>query len=432
MSDLSEQELIQHFSAMKAGRLDSAFELTPWQDTYITGSGHDEGDTVDELITYLCRTLNAVKLVVATPTTPSTSSRSITLAHLRTIHALSADFVQMRHCYDVSLHKLRCQAFLSNAPVAKVTRLPDDILAMVFEAASDPLRKSSEYDSFICGGESRRYRKRPTQITIAAVCSKWRNIAHNTPALWDTIILSSGLEKEASDEWCKRGKSVPMHLGAVVSSCTDEDRPYQTVFINSVSHRLRSLKLHGHKLTLYDLALEWIMPAPRLRALEIVYDTCYCRDLTVPPQANGTFIRAPSSLPALRNLTITPLSFPWRTAPAFDGCLSPSLQYLSLAFQEHQPLPDLRSTLRLLAGVPNLNHLRMRSVRFCMDAQAECTTVLGLDPVRLPCLRYLYVTTCQGGDRCFAWLQLLDAPILRTVNINNSQVWQRVLRLNGN
>ncbi|KZO90494.1 hypothetical protein CALVIDRAFT_542614 [Calocera viscosa TUFC12733] len=299
---------------------------------------------------------------------------------------------------------------------------------MIFEAAAEPLRNTSDSLFHLSGMEPSRRGRRPSQIDIAAVCSRWRTIAHKTATMWNTIIFDNYLANEAAEEWCARGKSTPLDLVVAFLDCAEEGRWHRVALINRVSHRLRTLKLVGYKLPLNHVASEWTLPAPWLQTYEVLTRFCYCEDHTVSMDATGMFIRAPSSFPALRSLKISPMYFPWRTAPAFDGCCASSVQDLTLSFQDW-PRTDLASTFRLLAAFQNMTSLKLENVAICEAGShaTECTAIVGLEPVHLLQLQSLLVTTSYGFDSCFQWLHLLDAPSLRTVNINNSQSWQREL-----
>ncbi|KZO90495.1 hypothetical protein CALVIDRAFT_542615 [Calocera viscosa TUFC12733] len=425
MSTLSEQERLHHFRNMKVGTANGPFEMAPWQTAYTSNDAHDEKDVVEELTARLSRTLDTVKDVIADSIVPS--HHATPFSHLRMIDALSTDIAQIRHFYDLALHKLRCQVFASNALVAPITRIPDDIMAMVFEAAADPLRKESRFLYYLLGSNTHS-NHRPSQITIAAVCSKWRKLAHNTPELWGTMIINETLVPEAVDEWCLRGKNAPLDLVLTLQNCMEEARSHKIAFLNRVSHRLRSLKLLGHLPSLDHAAEEWSEPAPHLQKYEVEHNGCACTDVTTSRHVTTVYIRDPSSLPALRSFTIYLLS-PWRTVPTFEGCFSGTLEVLSLRFTS-SPLPDLGATLRLLAGVPALRLLRLLGVKFCDKVHTEaCPTIDGLDAVVLHQLRTLEITSsynysCNSAI-CYKWLPLLDAPKLQTINVNNSQLWQR-------
>ncbi|KZT55074.1 hypothetical protein CALCODRAFT_510314 [Calocera cornea HHB12733] len=245
------------------------------------------------------------------------------------------------------------------------------------------------------------------------------------------IERNTGLMPEAADAWCLRGKDAVLDLVVLFLDCLDEEhRSYRISFINQVSHRLRSLKLVGHKFALYEVAKGWTMPAPQLRKLELKCHYCNCQNPNIPSAANTTVIRAPESLPSLHSLTISPIHFALQTIPALEGLLSASLPVLSLYLEDS--LPALASTLRLLASAPNIQDLDLRNVRFCENAHAECTALHGLEPVYLPGLEILRVSTRYGSDKCFKWLRLLHAPSLKTVNINGSEKWQKELPPNRN
>lgn len=173
------------------------------------------------------------------------------------------------------------------------------------------------------------------------------------------------------------------------------------------------------------------MPAPRLEEYDVAnYEACWCEDMTVPAEAKSTCIRSPSSLPAIRSLTISPLYFPLRASPGFDNCPSNLLRELSIAFPPYV-VPDLAATLRLLAVVPNIQALGLLNVDFCRSTHTECPNVEGLDSVHLHRLRALHVTTTYNHEICFKWLTLVDMPNLQTVDINQSQAWQRELFVPG-
>ncbi|KZT55073.1 hypothetical protein CALCODRAFT_510313 [Calocera cornea HHB12733] len=255
--------------------------------------------------------------------------------------------------------------------------------------------------------------------------------------MWSVVELHGVRQLAAAAEWISRGKSMPLDLVVHFPRCQEEAISLLVALINRVSHRLRTLEISGHNGSLYRVATDWIEPAPMLQTLSTSYDVyededgqgwCNCDD-DPTDEIRTTCIRPPSSLPALRSLCISVYGDEWSTVPELHGCVSSSIQDLTLSFTGWG-LADYASVMRLLECTPNLTSLRFKfaygsSCEHENDT-AECDGVVGLKPAHLPHLRSLHVTNSQSRP-CFQWLRLLDTPHLRTCNINNSQAWQKEL-----
>ncbi|KZT55076.1 hypothetical protein CALCODRAFT_499015 [Calocera cornea HHB12733] len=423
---------------MSEGTVEGPFELAPWQTSYVPGARHEERKAIDELTTRLSRVLDAVKGIVPKCTKQEETASYEHCPALSTVATLSTEIDELCHYLDLALHKLRCRAFVAHAPVASITRLPDDILARIFEAAAEPLRSRSDSLCYMRDPEQASYGRRPVQITITSVCSRWRTIAHNTTALWNSIVFDALLPLEAAEEWCSQGKATSLDL-VLVFPCYpeyEEDRANRVELLNRVSHRLRTLRLVGHEAAINLLASEWTAPAPQLQVYELQSEFCSCWEYNVVGNDVPARMRSPSCFPALRSLELCPPYFPWTTISECDSCCSSSVAELRLTFKRwHQP--DFASALRILEVFPSLRTLRLNNMSVCSDMAhttdaAECSAILGLAPVRLDLLQSLHVTTGGGDEECFQWLRLLNAPNLRTVDINHSQRWQReLLRLHS-
>ncbi|KAI0059432.1 hypothetical protein BV25DRAFT_1918462 [Artomyces pyxidatus] len=104
-------------------------------------------------------------------------------------------------------------------------------------------------------------------IVVTHVCSRWRQVALEAPALWAT--LTRDLGSEWLDRMVARSQNMPLSL-ALRLLPVPHKKPWMDwpVFIIDLSPRLRSLSICGelHALSIYQLLS---MPAPLLEKLEL-------------------------------------------------------------------------------------------------------------------------------------------------------------------
>ncbi|KZT55068.1 hypothetical protein CALCODRAFT_361017 [Calocera cornea HHB12733] len=405
MSTLSEQELATHFRSMKEGGLDGPLDLAPWQTSY--SSPRDECTpcpSVDILADHLSHTISTLEAI--RNTTPVTAG---VFPRLSAISNASTEFTQVEHDYQTALHQLRSHAFLATAPTAPVTRLPEHVLALIFSYVKSALRhtSSSLYDI-----DDYDTDERPSQISCASVCQRWRNVAHQEPSLWNHIIYDAGLSSDALSTWLRRsGSSASVDLTLVGLPGNWRSWEQQLRFLNNISGRLRTVVLVGHCRFLHYMAQHWLTPASGLKELGFEHTKGRCRYKT---PTKGTYARAPTSdaFPVLREFKVSNAHPPLSLLSAVDYVqISNNLRELTLEFRRTSS--DSDAILKLLRSCPNLHVLVMSDVCFCTKVDVQDTADSIGSPITLAILKKLSVS--QSHAVCWRWLNLLDVPSLQRV-----------------
>ncbi|KZO90496.1 hypothetical protein CALVIDRAFT_602896 [Calocera viscosa TUFC12733] len=426
MAHLSDQERTHHFTAMKTGSVESTLDITPWQSGYSPRTTYDEHGSINRLAEQLDLVLHRMQeLGRDHRSSPTSQACSKPLADLRAVDTLSAQIDGIHRCYHAALHKLRCQAFLTAAPSAPITRLPDDILALIFELLGDTLRHYSSSMEKIIGGSYFLHKARPAQVVLASVCSRWRTAAHSAKALWTNVVWDESLPIAALEEWLSRGGNAPLDLTVVVTQCSSQSFATRLEVIRRVSPRLQALTLVGHTKFLHDIAQHWIDPAPLLNELSVQRLIGHCR---IKPAVRCTTVRALHTVPSLRSLTVTGLRPPLEFHPASECHTTNALRQLTLEFNNRTT--HLETILSLLRSSPLLQVLELRKVCFCTETHAQCfPDGFSGELVVLPDLEELEVK--QPRRACFRWLQVLEVPNLYWVDMWPNKGWQEWLDWDG-
>lgn len=124
-----------------------------------------------------------------------------------------------------------------NRSGASVHNLPPEILGMVFNWTAD-------MDMHLI---------HPTRapLLFTRVCKKWRDVAHSTPQLWDTLWVGDVGGHRISESWIKRSGNVPLSLGLSFDyeclrdgEVSEEDLPPLMECLRNNHHRIRDLNLN--------------------------------------------------------------------------------------------------------------------------------------------------------------------------------------------
>lgn len=124
-----------------------------------------------------------------------------------------------------------------NKPASTVDTLPPEILGMVFNWTAD-------MDMHLI---------HPTRapLLFTRVCKKWRDVAHSTPQLWDTLWIGDIAGHRISESWINRSGNVPLNLGLSFDyeylregEVSEEDLPPLMECLRKNYHRIRDLSLN--------------------------------------------------------------------------------------------------------------------------------------------------------------------------------------------
>ncbi|KAF8837264.1 hypothetical protein BDN67DRAFT_973188 [Paxillus ammoniavirescens] len=271
---------------------------------------------------------------------------------------------------------------------AAVSRLPSDVLIMIFEECCHLNPQWSGVLSLL--------RQSPTEVRLSHVCSHWRGVALSTPNLWSSIRFPFEHKEESLHEYLKRseGNLLDVYLGPWAKH-PNLERTLLTVLMPHVA-RFRQLVLDAvSRETLSTLLCAFRdESAPALRQLRVM---CRGPIVTHGPLATATIFSKGAPLLTDVRLDNIPLILPSPGATMLSFSVYPGPQFAMPRDGFH----------RTLAACPSLTNLHLRGF-------IELNSQTPISPIALPTLRELVVhgRVLANGLRLF---DLISAPNIETL-----------------
>lgn len=256
--------------------------------------------------------------------------------------------------------------YINNNSIA--VRLPPEILSTIFMI----------YHNLPVWGSYGNYQPINTQI-LCHVCSRWREVALNTPLLWNHI--STHAPAESFIERLKRSQQVPIEVNIPENGAISA-----TLLVLDQLYRIRNLTLTvRHPNVISQLAKLLSQPAPVLQSIQLTVeeDEPMIDDNPVPrplnlsfhadtPQLRSVFLELPLAITSLStNLfprsTVTSLYLINRLPTAILPILRqmPQLETLGLRTSNTSQgggrglYPDTEPADQTPVGLPRLRHLAL-------------------------------------------------------------------------
>ncbi|KZO92914.1 hypothetical protein CALVIDRAFT_540591 [Calocera viscosa TUFC12733] len=293
------------------------------------------------------------------------------------------------------------RAFALRARRAPINRVPDDILLEIFHAGAVDLGMS--YDK---GG----IRMEPFQVLIAAVCPRWRSLAHGTPSLWSRIRIQSPYDLDSARLQLWLRLSQPSTLSLVVSSLFGSFAPFQNeqlkALLQDIAPRLLYLRLDQHLDTCRAILLGIIDKAIRLEHVVVSQDPWVLHE-TWP--SSSLF-----SGPLSSRLSIASFSGPSLLLPLFFISV---LRHLDICFPDDK-LYNRGGEVKffsMLGDCKSLVSLRLANCRF-LEIPPPDVQMPAL--MELKTIEVTYLLDC----RILAWIADLVAPRLSSITLSCAEV----------
>jgi hypothetical protein len=305
------------------------------------------------------------------------------------------------HSSEISLTHAKLQRNRIANRAAPISKLPNEILAAIFEAGySTPFPEPNDISDI-------RF-----EILVSHVTYAWRETAISLARMWTKIHIRVGNPLEQlegrSTTYLSRSKTMPfdlhIDLGAIISPPTT-NISFVCQAITSHVDRCQNLLIRSNwRHSLYQLAeqlLHRLPAAPLLRNLYIRLEPNHLDTANV--SASGDILAIlQGGAPRLASVRVAgiPLNY----------CLPPMSAVTSLHI--HEPIygsSDSCSTTRnILNDLPALTELVLHGWILNDD---------GLDSVRLPALRSLKITTTDDFEYILVPLKVISAPLLEDLYI---------------
>ncbi|EIN08572.1 hypothetical protein PUNSTDRAFT_134945 [Punctularia strigosozonata HHB-11173 SS5] len=240
--------------------------------------------------------------------------------------------------------------------------LPVEILVMIF---------ISPLTDWFLGCQDQKWSQ-----TLVQVCSRWRRVALETPALWTFLTLPN--TPAGAIGLFERFNEHPLRLfWDDFGRPTVQSQALLPRIISKHSLRIVELRISNHRREGLKTALNSIaafsLDAPALRVLEIRPHMTSCEGRLKDLDEHLCKLNAP----ALESLTLTfPLS-----KLLWESCIlhSPSLRHLSVGYDGYSGVystPRLPNVLDVLRHLPSLERLRLHAVADGEQGAGEVPVVM--------------------------------------------------------
>ncbi|KIM52242.1 hypothetical protein SCLCIDRAFT_1223925 [Scleroderma citrinum Foug A] len=278
-------------------------------------------------------------------------------------------------------------ARIQNSKVA-VSRLPSDVLALIFEECH---QSNPQWTGVLC-----LLGQLPVEVRLSHVCSQWRGVALATPSLWSSIRFPFEQREDSLLEYLERsrGSLLDVYLGPW-AKYPNLERTLTTVLVPHV-HRFRQLILEAVSRESLSTLLSAFQDqsAPALRRLRVM---CRGTIVTPGPMTGGAIFSNGAPLLTDVRLDNVPVILP-----------NSVTTMLSFSAYPGPPFPMSREGFyRTLSACPSLTTLHLRGF-------IELGSQTPVYPVLLPHLRELVVNGRMLGNglRLF---DLISTPNLETL-----------------
>lgn len=335
-----------------------------------------------------------------------------------------------------------------NPPVGcPINNLPNEILAYIFHVGTfmddeedeevgeeeavrswggveyDEEEFATESDSSVGSrGDEPESAELPFQVLVSHVCKHWREVAIDSPELWNFITFSEGPPFSRSKIWIERSKGQTLNIdidctrpkdGNPDSDMIEDQEPepffsesdFSTILDVIIPHvdRWRSLEvmvnLYPYIHTLLGRLAE-CESAPFLELLQLYhYEDGDDFDEFQPPHLAQGLVLFHNNAPKLEHVALWGVHLAWSETSILSG-----LRELELAYQPKNVRPSWADFARILEQSPDINTLTL-----CLSGPAGLPTEWPTDIIELPSLKNLVLAYHEPEYIC-ALLQLISVP----------------------
>ncbi|EAU82672.1 hypothetical protein CC1G_08829 [Coprinopsis cinerea okayama7 len=286
--------------------------------------------------------------------------------------------------------------------LAKVSRLPDEILCVVFALYKE---KESNLRGYFFSDRPDSYSLPPRQnllswTKITRVCRRWRAAAIDCPSLWGDLAPAMGLP------WLKtaisRAKEAPLSISFFCTALPASQDVHVMAQALSRVGQLRRAQLQGIPSVLEDTLKFWTQSAPHLEALSIFPKPA--RVISLP----NHFIN--SCAPKLKRLALWNCALP-ANAPSLQA-----LTHLTIGVNTKDAGLRLDLLLDMLSSSPSITTLALSTRHF----ESSGPTTIRPSHIPLPRLRSLELESrCRA---CADLLGYLHLPSTVSLKVKGSRV----------
>ncbi|KAI0042985.1 hypothetical protein FA95DRAFT_503959 [Auriscalpium vulgare] len=249
--------------------------------------------------------------------------------------------------------------------LAPVSRLPPEILTLVFTSLSDTNTPRFPRQPY-------RYEPRKASwIVVTHVCRRWRQTALEQRSLWARIQIPMG--KTWARAFLERAGPLPLSIAQHQSS----SKPWIADLVKKNLPRVKELKLcivHAHPSAVHALQIS----APMLESLDVQF-----ADSDVGP------VHHDLDTPRLRHFCLVGWHFPW-TSPALNDLVTLDLGYPDPYLTRADHLVPLAT---IISALKNVRKLVQLAVHLVLPERDATPTDLFAE---LPSLTSLFVTGTMG------------------------------------
>jgi hypothetical protein len=256
------------------------------------------------------------------------------------------------------------------------------------------------------------------EVVLSHVCSEWRNIAINLPALWtafkfDTHLHVSDPVKKL-EEYLSRSRTQLLELYFSFSSSDFEDDPDLfgldiPLIESAIAHacRWRRFTLFSDEITqAFDFIHFDKIYVPNLEYLALCFSSIDFMNSVAKSRSRGNIdpLTLTGGAPRLCTVRIDALT-PFHSPPPLSNITTLAIQGLDVGFQFR-----LHIFLSILT-IPTLTNLSIETWRCLADYWGP-----GSPSFKMPCLKTLRITQ---DSKILGILSFLDAPHLETLVLHN-------------
>lgn len=275
---------------------------------------------------------------------------------------------------------------IRRANFALVSRIPDDVLKLIFEQAYQPCQSSGA--PFVESTESQCCTQ--SRLEATHVSRRWRDTAISLPTIWTCVHVEQHID--LLHLWTQRSGALPLHI---VYLRTKEACKHQILFLFQHFRRWNTI----HTAPIYQRGLDLLdhyqnIGSPAAPLLECVHFNRSNASTSRPRQLDEN---SGLSFPSLVYLTLINFTV------SFGPSELPNLRHLTLEEVDITPA----ELIELSIAAPQLSILSLHRVYIISDND-QCIVTFGA----LTGLRFF--SMCDWEDI----LSCINAPCLRTLSCN--------------
>ncbi|KIJ67759.1 hypothetical protein HYDPIDRAFT_107247 [Hydnomerulius pinastri MD-312] len=303
----------------------------------------------------------------------------------------------------------KLQGILRDSETLGISRLPVEIMSLIFKEAASSLDSSSEQPTTLFGDETPEWPKTRPELLLSHVSRYWRAVAVGTPSLWTSIRLYVKQSVDLLDLYFARARGMPLDLafrqhficGIHPRQTCNTEYPRITDTILNHMHVCRRLEVRTNVFIPELLEGLGRTPAPLLQEIVLHHP----RSNTWEPTFSS------SSFPRLAHLDLGELI-----------TISTTISTKALASLTLSGIPAFglpAETFRgLLSGLRSLSHLAL------LDEAVDFDRARTMDFVEMPSLRSLLLKPGPDVSRLYltGLMETLVTPALQELTLDFSNV----------